>query len=400
MNVASQLIYVYLGGSMKASSSVQNKISDQIEGLNKAGLSCVGWFFSTEVTEDTHYGNHIIFKPLKPNKSNGGFWSKHRNKQAQIAQVHSALKSQSGNTPLFLRHISSGSAYFKMLTELGPRIFLYIPSNTIRENHHEFLSGFTGSIAGKLFKALYYITATWWPEWRFHKFYTAKVKACVAFTPEFCDMIRKKSLFPVRMIYNRDGASPRRVPVREPVHESGIVKLLFMKGSNSVQRWAGLDRLMKSIKTSGKGRFELYITGRVFDGHTYDEDFIRQTGRLGEQELNELINKADLGVSNLANYMIGFSETTNLKSREYFVRGLPFIQANSMPDIENTPLRDYYLRLPNDSSLIDMDRVYQFAMDMRSRRNHPEEMRRLAETMLDWDITTAELAAAIRNSNS
>jgi len=169
-----------------------------------------------------------------------------------------------------------------------------------------------------------------------------------------------------------------------------------MKGSNSTQRWAGLDRLVQSIRETGKGRFELMITGRVFDTQNYADPFITLTGRISDHDLDKLIDEADLGVSNLANYLIDFQETTNMKSREYFMRGLPFIQANTMPDIEGSLMKEYYLLLPNNSGLLDMNRIYDFAMRMRNDKRHPAEMRVFAEKNLDWHITTGELAVSLR----
>lgn len=396
MNEGKRLIYVYLGGTPTGSSSVQKKVTDQIEGLNLAGVPCEGWFFTNEVAEETRLGSSIVFKPLKDTHTNHGIFQKHRKRQAQIQQIHAALKQEKSGAYIFLRHTSSGRAYFNMLKDLGQRIFLYVPSNTLREDYHEFVSGLDGSWAGKIIKTIEYVSFVWWPEFRFYKYYTSKVRACVAFTPEFCKIIRDRSFRKVKTIYNRDGANASRVQLRHPSGEGHKVKLLFMKGSNSTQRWAGLDRLVQSIRETGKGRFELMITGRVFDTQNYADPFITLTGRISDHDLDKLIDEADLGVSNLANYLIDFQETTNMKSREYFMRGLPFIQANTMPDIEGSLMKEYYLLLPNNSGLLDMNRIYDFAMRMRNDKRHPAEMRVFAEKNLDWHITTGELAVSLR----
>jgi hypothetical protein len=389
-----ELIYVFLGGSAVKTSSVQQKIIAQIKGLNQAGIHCTGWFFTQEVVTDSHLSSEVILKPLEKQEVKGIF-GKYMEKQRQIRLIHEELERNGGQAYFFIRHMRSGKAYFRLLQKLGARIFLYIPSNSLLEQYHEFRSGWNGSPAVRLLKLISYTFNIWLPERLFYRNYTRKVRSCVAFTPEFCDIIRKRSGGRAKVIYNRDGADAEYVPVRQPQDAEGKVKLLFMKGSQSVQRWSGLDRLVRSIEAKGGNSFELYITGKVLDAEKYSQPFIHLTGRLPENDLAALINRVDLGVSNLANYMIGFTQTTNLKSREYFMRGLPFIQANTMPDIEGTPLQEYYLNLPNDDSLIDMDLVYEFACRTRGIPDHSVIMRRYAEQMLDWNVTARELAESI-----
>jgi hypothetical protein len=155
---------------------------------------------------------------------------------------------------------------------------------------------------------------------------------------------------------------------------------------------------MRSIENQNPERFELYITGNVVEKELYQKPFVKLTGRLSHIELEQLVNEVDLGVSNLANYIIKFNETTNLKSRDYYARGLPFIQANSMPDIDGTSAEEYYLQLPNNDTDIDMQRVYEFAMRMRKDNLHTAKMRQFAEEHLDWKVTVAELSASLKKA--
>jgi hypothetical protein len=174
------------------------------------------------------------------------------------------------------------------------------------------------------------------------------------------------------------------------------VKLIFLKGSATEQRWAGLERLMRSIEAYPQLKFKLYITGNADkQPERYNKPFVNLTGRLSFEDLDALIDDVDLGVSNLENYLIHFEETTNLKSRDYYSRGLPFIQSNTMPDVEGTEAAEFYLYIPNDDSIIDMQAVFDFAMRMRENQDHPEKMHRFAVEHLDWSITAGELAKEI-----
>jgi hypothetical protein len=122
---------------------------------------------------------------------------------------------------------------------------------------------------------------------------------------------------------------------------------------------------------------------------------VNLTGRLSDEDLKDLIDEVDIGVSNLENYLIHFEETTNLKSRDYYSRGLPFIQSNTMPDIEGTEAESFYHYVPNDDSIIDMNEVREFALRMRKDVNHPNKMHQFATEHLDWRVTSAELAQSI-----
>ncbi|NNK79988.1 MAG: hypothetical protein HKO93_00695, partial [Flavobacteriales bacterium] len=247
---------------------------------------------------------------------------------------------------------------------------------------------------------------SWWEHLRYYqremkliKKYLPQLKAVVTFTPEFGRILAKDAKGPINSIYNRDGTDTDSVPPRTcKIREGEEVKLIFLKGSQQEQKWAGLDRLIKSIEAHPDIPIRLYITGNAIDQkERYARPFVTLTGRLPFNELEELIDEVDLGVSNLANYLIHFSETTNLKSRDYYSRGLPFIQSNTMPDVEGTVAANYYLHIPNDATIIDMKKVYDFALRMRSEVDHPKKMHQFAVEQLDWKVTTAELAQEIKS---
>ncbi len=392
-----KIIYVYLGGAPGHGGSVQHKVECQVKYLNTEHTECTGWFFTTAVSEETDGPEHVKFIPLKPYTSSRKFFRKFFEKQYFIRQIHEKLKSAVNDADFFyIRHLPSGRQYFRLIRKLGKKLVIYVPSNSLHETYREYQVSPKTTLAGRFFRWIDFVFFTWLPEYFFYRDYTSLINACVAFTPEFATMIRKRSRVHPKVIYNRDGADAAEVPVRQ-FHPSAdeAVKLVFMKGSSTLQPWSGLERLMRSIDACKDRKFELYITGKVMNPEEFRYPFVKLTGRLENAELENLINTADIGVSNLQNYLIRFSETTNLKSREYFMRGLPFIQANSMPDITGTELEKYFLDLPNNAELIDMHRVYDFAMNMRKQPDHPQQMRKLSEVYLDWKTTTGELSVKL-----
>jgi hypothetical protein len=392
-----KLVYVFLGGSAKGS-SVQNKILCQIAELRNSGIDAKGWFFSPSIEHEIFLDEHVKIIPLTPFKPSQKYFQNFSINQDYYRQINGYLKAKQNEfDQVFLRHGSSGPEYFKLLLAFKDRLNLFIPSNSIAENFKEKQYASKTGIGSFLFR--------WWEFYKYFyvlekeliKSFLPQLKAVIVFTEEFGRILNSQARNKIRIIYNRDGADCRNVPVRIPnTQENGKVELLFMKGSSMQQPWSGLDRLIKSIEDNGADRFKLYITGNVIDEGIYKKPFVKLTGRLSEEDLQNLVNQVDLGVSNLANYMIKFNETTNLKSRDYFARGLPFVQANSMPDVEGTEGDKYYLQLSNDDSIIPMQDIYEFAHKIRKDSEHTKNMRAFAESTLDWKVTVAELAAELK----
>jgi glycosyltransferase involved in cell wall biosynthesis len=396
-----RLWYIYLGGN-DPGSSVQRKAVCQINELRHHGIDAQGIFFTPLVKENMDLSDHVRVIRVPDFVSNRKYFRNYYEAQAAYRFIQDYLNVHESEFDfIFLRHGTTGSEYFKLLKAFGKKIFLYIPSNTIAENFRERQAAPANGFVGSCFRWWEYFRYFYIYEKRLIRSYLSKQSGVVVFTNEFAGILRRQAKGRVNFICNRDGADCEHVnPRSADPDRTGKVKLLFMKGSSMAQPWSGIDRLIESIAAGGKDRFELYITGKVVDESWKKYDFVKLTGRLSAEDLRTLTDQVDLGVSNLANYLIGFNETTNLKSREYFACGLPFIQANSMPDVDGTIAAQYYLNLPNDDSMIDMDLVYEFAMKMRADRHHIQQMRNFAEEHLDWRVTVGELSKMLKEQAS
>lgn len=391
-----KLAYVFLGGSAHGS-SVQTKILCQIDAFNQNGIDTKGYFFSPNIQEKYNLNPSVVIYPLKAYTEKRKYFRGFYENQHYYNQIREFLEQESKNIDVvFLRHGASGKEYFKLLKQFASKIYLYIPSNSIRENYREKQAAPKTGKVGLAFRWWEYLWYFYLPEKKLIRTVLPILKGVVVFTPEFGNILNNQAKGKIHTIYNRDGADCANVKPRKPYFNNGKIKLLFMKGSSMQQPWSGLERLIHSIKTSGNDRFELYITGNTPLEPPYTEPFVKLTGRLSFEELDKLTNEVDLGVSNLANYLIDFNQTTNLKSRDYYARGLPFIQANSMPDVDGTEGDAYYLNLPNNELPIDMDLVADFAKKMREMKDHPQRMHDFAINHLDWSVTVAELAKILK----
>ncbi len=392
-----KLAYLYIGGGRKKT-SVQRKVVSQIEAMRKNGIDATGYFFSEEESEG-FIGDFIKIIPFKRTQITNKWFRSYHEADALIKQVAAFVEQNLGDYEiLYLRHYRSTFNYVKMLRKYADKLVLYIPSHVIKENFRERQVPENTGLVSVIIK--------WWEYFRYiylyekyvWKFILKKLKAVVVFTEEFAEILRSQAFGSPRIIYNRDGVNCAEVALRElEKTEDPVVKLLFMKGSSLKQSWSGLQRLISSVEGDNKKRFEIYITGSAGNDPEYKKDFVKCVGHLSPEELQLLVNKVDLGISNLANYMIAFNTTSNLKSREYYARGLPFIQANEMPDIDGYEAADCYLQLPNNHLPIDMNLVYDYAMKMRNNPLHAGKMRQFAEEHLDWKVTVAELSEQLKS---
>ncbi len=393
-----RVLYSSLGGSHKGS-SVQDKIACQVRELNQSGLETDGWLFTATVKEDTKLESGLTLKPLTLYESNRRWFRGYYENQFYYRQMQEILQNAPHDV-IFYRHSGTGWTYIKMLESIRQKCLLYIPSYSIAENYNEKKYSAKAGPVSTFLRWFEYFVYFYLPERHLYNRTSRKLRGVVAFTPEFASIIKRKSGGKAKVYYNRDGADCGRIRKRDAGKQISdeYCRLVFMKGSSMLQPWSGLDRLIESIAAYPDQKIKLYITGNVTEPDRYQHPFIEITGRLSHEALEDLIDTADLGVSNLANYMIHFNETTNLKSRDYFARGLPFIQANSMPDVDGTEAEKYYLKLPNNAEIIDMNLVVKFARERREDTQTIDRMRAFAEAHLDWSVTVGELADIIKKT--
>lgn len=190
---------------------------------------------------------------------------------------------------------------------------------------------------------------------------------------------------------------PLRMPERD-FHDNEI-RLLFI---GSGFRTHGLDRLIKSIyayykNNDNKYNIQLKIAG---DSHEMylNKDLVNKLGlfsnvsflgNLKSESLNELFDWAQIGVGSLGIHRKGLKYTSELKAREYCVRGLPFFWSTSDQDFDQD--FPYILNIPENEGIFDMGPVISFAIKMTSEERHPLKMRQYAVEHLDWSVKMKKL---------
>lgn len=131
-----------------------------------------------------------------------------------------------------------------------------------------------------------------------------------------------------------------------------------------------------------------YVKKNSLDKHVFFYGF--KSGK----ELDDLYDKADIGVDVLGGHRKGDIWFGTLKSREYLSKGLPFITEYKLPDNVKM-VEKYILNVPADESPIDMNRVIEFYTKLLDT-DPVLEMRAFAKTYCDISVVMEPLADYIK----
>lgn len=188
------------------------------------------------------------------------------------------------------------------------------------------------------------------------------------------------------------------IPVRDRKPDPNAIHLLALA---SMSYWHGYDRLIRSLaEYQGSEKVMVHMVGGN-DGGCVPEwkalaeqlgltDRIVFHGSKTGNELNEMFDLCDVGINSLGMYRKGFSVTSELKSREYAARGLPFVCSVYDPVLEKAE-KPMWLRVSNDDAIPDMEQIVLFARKTRQNPNSVVDLRAFAREHLTWESQYREV---------
>ena len=182
------------------------------------------------------------------------------------------------------------------------------------------------------------------------------------------------------------------IPARCPKPDPNTVHILALA---SMSYWHGYDRLIRSLaEYTGDQDVRIHMVGGNDGGSIpawkaltqelgLEEKVVFHGSKSGDA-LSEMFDLCDVGVNSLGMYRKGFAVTSELKTREYAARGLPFVCSvdDSALDHAEAPM---WLRVPNDDSIPNMAEIVEFAMNMRQDETSVEKLRSYAGEYLTWE---------------
>lgn len=189
-----------------------------------------------------------------------------------------------------------------------------------------------------------------------------------------------------------NGIDTDNFPLKRNLFHGDSINLLVVA---MVAKWHGIDRLINGLKCYYQSypsqKVLLHIVG---DGPALSdlkkqvkssglEDKVIFYGIVKGNQLDEIFDRADVGIASLGCHRKNIYTASDLKSREYSIRGLPFIVSVKLPDY---PADFQYIKyFSADESSIDINEIVDFYDKLQIDKNYSSQLRLWAKKHLAWE---------------
>lgn len=188
-----------------------------------------------------------------------------------------------------------------------------------------------------------------------------------------------------------NGVDVEALPLHVQPQNENEVHLLALA---SMSHWQGYDRLIRAMaEWKGQERVVLHLAGKEGDGSLAAwlklaeelgvQENVTFEGELHGEALNALADRCDAGVGSLSIRKRKVSRVITLKLREYMARGLPFLY--EMEDVDVPWPEHCSLQVADEGDPIDLQKVVEFARQVRTLPDLPRQMRSYAQRHLAWE---------------
>ena len=193
-----------------------------------------------------------------------------------------------------------------------------------------------------------------------------------------------------------NGIDMSKIKINKHDENDGEINVLVVA---SLQTLHGVDRFIKGMKNYYNNEKNRNIITKIIlhvvgDGSCL-EDLKKEAAGMGDKvifygflhgdELEQIYDKADLGIEFLAPHRRDVWISASLKSREYIAKGIPFITACKL-DIEDLGYREF-LRVEDSEEPINMNEVIEYyKYYIENKDNIRMNMRKFAEKYLSMSF--------------
>lgn len=202
-----------------------------------------------------------------------------------------------------------------------------------------------------------------------------------------------KNVYGIKTVALQNGVIVEDNPVRN-IKEKG--KKIIMLAVANYSSYHGYERVLEGMKNYYRGRheYEIYfdMVGEGAEKRYYEylvnkyclNNYVRFWGIQSGDCLTSNYCQADIGIAPLGMYKNSITCASPIKTREYFIRGLPFIYGYT--DMGITGEEPFVSKISNDSSPLDMDVVIELYEKTAGRSDIVNQMRKLANEKYTWDV--------------
>ena len=180
----------------------------------------------------------------------------------------------------------------------------------------------------------------------------------------FVTYSKDKEIFGIPTIVIPNGINYQNVPIRKPLEHKGInvIAVALFEAWHGYDRF--LDGMIKQKDTVTKYNINFYLAGKGRILASYRDKveknglnkYVHFCGELRGKDLDDLYNIADIALDCMGRHRVGLYYNSSLKGKEYCAHGVPIISGieTELDSVDDFP---YYMRVPADDTLIDMNDV-------------------------------------------
>ncbi len=220
------------------------------------------------------------------------------------------------------------------------------------------------------------------------RFFRSSLQQYVDLTVTYTD---RNDILHIPTVKIENGIDLEDVPIRQ-VEDSNNMVLI---GVANLSIWHGYDRVIEGMrihyqreKNPKKIFFEIIGEGPqlsslkgLADKYRLG-DYVKFHSNITGHALDEIFNRAHIGVGSLGMHRINLTEGAPLKAREYCARGLPFMIAYY--DNDFTGKSKHVLNIVPDENPVDMNFMLDFFATSMGK-DVPMQMRDFAEKNISWE---------------
>lgn len=163
---------------------------------------------------------------------------------------------------------------------------------------------------------------------------------------------------------------------------------------SSLKKWHAYERFLEGLHTyvknnnSTKVHFNIVGNGPEYEKLTgivknYNlERYVTFHSFKTGKELDEIYNDNHVAIGTLGFHRVGISNSSSLKNREYFARGLPIVV--STPDKDMPPSLPYVKYVEEGESNLNIEEIVSFTKNIYNQPGLNQTIRKYAEENVSW----------------
>ena len=236
---------------------------------------------------------------------------------------------------------------FKYLKKNGTRIIVEFPTYPYEDECKDNLFDYGSLLIDRVFRTSLY--------------------KCADYAASYGDI--PTEIFGIRTIPIQNGVDSDSINMIHPLEHGNVINLI---GVASLSKWHGYDRVLMGLNNyysnGGQRTIHFNIVGegsvlpeyKKFVADNELNDVVTFHGFKSGQELDDIYDLSDIAIGSLGSHRVGvYGVLSTLKSREYAVRGIPFITSNEI-DILPSSENSFILVVSEDDSAVDINSVIDF----------------------------------------